>query len=40
MTAEVERYVCVGCPMGCPLQLVHAGDRIEEVGGNECDRGA
>ncbi len=37
---ERKRFVCVGCPIGCPLQLDHEGLRIVEVSGNECDRGA
>jgi CxxC motif-containing protein len=38
--AKVERYVCIGCPIGCPLQLVHEGTEIKEVEGHECNRGA
>ena len=34
-----ERYTCLGCPMGCPLELVHEGDRIVEVSGHRCSRG-
>ena len=34
------QFVCVGCPIGCPLQLEHRGDQILEVSGNECNRGA
>jgi CxxC motif-containing protein len=37
---EIERFVCVGCPIGCPLELEHVGDRIIEVAGNDCKRGA
>jgi CxxC motif-containing protein len=37
---KVERYVCIGCPIGCPLQLVHEGNEIKEVEGYECNRGA
>jgi CxxC motif-containing protein len=33
-------FICVGCPIGCPLQLELCGDEIIEVSGNECDRGA
>lgn len=38
--AEIERFVCVGCPIGCPLELEHVGDQIIEVAGNDCKRGA
>lgn len=34
-----EKFVCIGCPVGCPLELAHEGDRIIEVAGNDCKRG-
>ena len=37
---EKTTFVCIGCPIGCPLQLEHVGDRIEEVSGHQCNRGA
>jgi len=37
---ETKQYTCIGCPIGCPLQLEHEGSRIREVSGYECDRGA
>jgi CxxC motif-containing protein len=37
---ETEKFVCVGCPMSCPLELAHEGDRIIEIEGNDCKRGA
>jgi len=37
---EVQHYVCINCPIGRPLQLVHEGDQIEEISGYECNRGA
>jgi len=37
---EIVRYTCIGCPIGCPLQLEHEGSEIREVSGYECDRGA
>ena len=40
MSTEVQNYVCIACPMGCPLQLSHEGNLIEEVLGNQCNRGA
>jgi CxxC motif-containing protein len=40
MTSETENYVCIACPIGCPLQLVHEGDAIQEISGNNCKRGA
>ena len=38
--AKAKEYTCIGCPIGCPLQLVHRGDKITEIFGYECDRGA
>ncbi len=37
---RVQQYVCISCPIGCPLRLVHEGDRILEIEGQECSRGA
>jgi CxxC motif-containing protein len=37
---EREHYVCLGCPIGCALELVHEGDEIVDVTGNRCNRGA
>jgi CxxC motif-containing protein len=38
--SDTEKFVCVGCPIGCPLELEHDGDRIIEIAGNDCNRGA
>ncbi len=37
---DTEEFVCVGCPIGCPLELQHEGDQIIEIEGNDCKRGA
>ena len=37
---ETKPYTCIGCPIGCPLQLEHESGMIKEVSGYECDRGA
>ncbi len=37
---EVKNYVCISCPIGCPLRLVHEGDSIMEIEGAQCNRGA
>ena len=37
---ETKRFTCIGCPIGCPLQLRHDGTAITEVSGHGCDRGA
>jgi CxxC motif-containing protein len=36
---DTEKFVCIGCPMGCPLELEHEGNEIIEVAGNDCRRG-
>lgn len=38
--ADTERYICLGCPMGCPLELEHEGDQIIDVSGQRCTRGS
>ncbi len=38
--AEVTNFVCIGCPVGCPLQLTHEGTEIQEILGQACNRGA
>ena len=37
---KAKQFTCIGCPIGCPLQLQHNGDEIAEISGYECDRGA
>lgn len=37
---NTKEYVCIACPIGCPLRLVHEGDEIREVEGQKCNRGA
>lgn len=36
---DTEHYICLGCPMGCPLELEHEGDHITVVSGQRCGRG-
>jgi CxxC motif-containing protein len=36
---DTEKFVCIGCPVGCPLELAHEGNEIVEVAGNDCRRG-
>lgn len=38
--SDTRKFVCIGCPMGCPLQLEHEGREIKEISGHECNRGA
>jgi CxxC motif-containing protein len=39
MPRPSEHYTCLGCPIGCPLELEHEGREIVEVRGNRCKRG-
>ena len=38
--SEKREFTCIGCPIGCPLQLEHEGLEIKEVSGHGCNRGA
>jgi len=40
MTEENTNFVCISCPMGCPLVLVTEDGEIKEVSGQQCNRGA
>lgn len=34
-----KELVCIGCPMGCPLEVELEGDKVIKVTGNICKRG-
>ena len=36
---EKRHLTCIGCPMGCPLELIIVDGKIQEISGNECKRG-
>ncbi len=38
--SEVQKLTCIGCPIGCPLQLTHEGNEVLEIEGHACNRGA
>ena len=38
--SEIQHFTCIGCPIGCPLQLTHDGPDILEIHGFSCNRGA
>ncbi len=38
--SETSTFTCIGCPIGCPLQLTHQGTEILEISGHACNRGA
>ncbi len=35
----MKELVCIGCPMGCRLQVDTDGQTVASVSGNECQRG-
>lgn len=37
--SEKRHFTCIGCPMGCPLELIIVEGKILEITGNECKRG-
>ncbi len=36
---ETSHYLCIGCPLGCRLEVETEGDEIIEVRGQSCKRG-
>jgi len=38
MAAEKRHFVCVICPIGCEIDVVHDGDRIISMEGNKCKK--
>lgn len=38
--SDSKNFTCIGCPIGCPLQLTHEGTDILEIQGYQCNRGA
>lgn len=38
--SDTKNFTCIGCPIGCPLQLTHEGREIVEIEGAACNRGA
>jgi len=37
--AEADTLICITCPMGCSLAVVHEGETVTSVTGNHCKRG-
>ncbi len=35
----VTNYLCIGCPMGCHLEVEHKEEEIIEIRGSSCKRG-
>lgn len=36
---DMRDLICIGCPLGCQLQVKLEGDQVIEVTGNTCKRG-
>ncbi|MDA0700135.1 MAG: DUF1667 domain-containing protein [bacterium] len=36
---QVSHYLCIGCPLGCRLEVEARGDEIVEVRGQSCKKG-
>jgi CxxC motif-containing protein len=38
MAAEKKHFVCVVCPIGCEIDVVHEGGKIISMDGNKCEK--
>jgi CxxC motif-containing protein len=38
MAAEKRHFVCVVCPVGCEIDVVHDGSEIISMEGNRCEK--
>jgi CxxC motif-containing protein len=38
MAAEKKHFVCVVCPTGCEIDVVHDGSEIISMEGNKCEK--
>jgi CxxC motif-containing protein len=38
MAAEKKHFVCVVCPVGCEIDVVHDGSEIISMEGNKCEK--
>lgn len=36
---EKQKLTCIGCPLGCSLELMIIDGQLQEVNGNNCPRG-
>jgi CxxC motif-containing protein len=39
MTNTITHYLCIGCPLGCRLEVEEAADEIVEIRGFSCKKG-
>ena len=38
MSVEKKHFVCVVCPIGCEIDVVHDGSKIISMEGNKCEK--
>jgi CxxC motif-containing protein len=38
MAVEKKHFVCVVCPVGCEIDVVHDGSKIISMAGNKCEK--
>jgi CxxC motif-containing protein len=38
MATEKTHFVCVVCPVGCEIDVVHEGSKIVSMEGNKCEK--
>jgi CxxC motif-containing protein len=38
MAVEKRHFVCVVCPIGCEIDVVHDGEKIISMEGNKCEK--
>jgi CxxC motif-containing protein len=38
MAVEKKHFVCVVCPVGCEIDVVHDGSKIISMEGNKCEK--
>ena len=38
MAVEKKHFVCVVCPIGCEIDVVHDGSKIISMEGNKCEK--
>lgn len=36
---SIKKLICIGCPLGCPIEVEQNGTEIVSVKGNTCPRG-
>jgi CxxC motif-containing protein len=39
MATQDRDFICITCPMGCAIAVIHDGATIVELSGNNCKRG-